>query len=310
MRTILLLQLLLVLLFSTSCSADGGAYVGSWNYYKQGSDWTSTCATGKSQTPIDIPLSDKDHSNSNNENTIHLEESDELEIELEVVPLLNQYVQDLNYTNKVSFGNGTGVLFVQDNEGVDELFKLLQFHIHAPSEHTFDGEHFDLELHLVHPDYEGHKLAVVAVYFDVIEGGNKTNSFIDALDLESNNATVPLIPLQKLYHMLNTEIIYHYEGSLTTPPCSEGVEWWILPEPLHISERQMEIINSQWKNNLKFAGGYGNNREVQPLNGREIWHREISATDAVEAESHHSSASLLRQGYIAIMAVLLMYSLY
>jgi hypothetical protein len=47
----------------------------------------------------------------------------------------------------------------------------------------------------VHQDYDAQRLAVVAIYFDVLKGGNKTNSFIDALDLETDNATVPLIPL-------------------------------------------------------------------------------------------------------------------
>ena len=71
--------------------------------------------------------------------------------------------------------------------------------MHSPSEHTIDGEHYDLELHLVHSDYEGHHLAVVGIFFDVAAGGDEHNSFIDAHDLHVNNATVPIIPLQKLY---------------------------------------------------------------------------------------------------------------
>ena len=307
MKASFLLKLSFALLLATMCEADGGSYVGSWNYFQGGADWTSTCASGTSQSPIDIPLVDATHSDSNDANKADLEESDLLEIELEVIPLLNQYVQDLNYTNKVSFGNGTGVLFVQNNEGTDELYKLIQFHIHAPSEHTFDGEHYDLEIHLVHQNYEGHELAVTAIYFDIAEGGNKTNSFIDALDIEINNATVPLIPLQKLYSMVDTEIMYHYEGSLTTPPCTEGVQWWILPEPLHISEKQMDVINAQWKNNSKFAGGNGNNRLTQPLNGRTIYHRQITETDALEEEKHlTTSSSVILKSYLSALALMVM----
>ena len=109
-------------------------------------------------------------------------------------------------------------------------------HIHAPSEHTFDGEHRDLELHLVHKNYEDGSLAVMAVYFDEHEGGNIENPFIDALELDEENPVVEDIPLHHLMRLVNTEYFYHYEGSLTTPPCTEGVQWIVFPEPIYISE--------------------------------------------------------------------------
>lgn len=75
------------------------------------------------------------------------------------------------------------------------LYKILQLHIHAPSEHTFDGEERDLELHIVHKSYNDDSLAVVAIYFDLDEGGDRTNPFLDALKLDQHNPTNLTIPL-------------------------------------------------------------------------------------------------------------------
>lgn len=128
------------------------------------------------------------------------------------------------------------------------MYKLIEFDLHAPSEHTFDGENYDVELQLIHQDYTGSTYAIVSIFFDVVDGGNNVNSFIDSLNLAVANSTVPLIPMQKLYHMVDSKKIYHYTGSLTTPPCTEDVSWWIFPEPIHISSQQLATINAQWKN--------------------------------------------------------------
>ena len=83
---------------------------------------------------------------------------------------------------------------------------------------------------------------------------------------------VPLVPLQELMESVDVSKIIHYKGSLTTPPCTEGVNWIINPIPFHISEEQMEVINHHWKNDISFANGNGNNRHVYPLNDRVIYY--------------------------------------
>lgn len=61
------------------------------------------------------------------------------------------------------------------------MFMPLQFHFHAPSEHTFDGKFYDLELHIVHQEYNTGKLGVLAIFFDRTAGGNSRNDFIASL---------------------------------------------------------------------------------------------------------------------------------
>ena len=60
---------------------------------------------------------------------------------------------------------------------------MLQFHFHSPSEHTFDGKHYELELHIVHKKKDKEELAVLAIYFDREEGGSSENAFLSSLNL-------------------------------------------------------------------------------------------------------------------------------
>lgn len=117
-----------------------------------------------------------------------------------------------------------------------KTFQVLQFHIHAPSEHTFDGgKHYDVEVHVVHINPVETKLAVLGIYFDVEAGGNQTNDFITSLQASKavyNSSQIsPKIPLMDLINKLDKTKIYHYSGSLTTPPCSEIVTWIVIHDP-------------------------------------------------------------------------------
>lgn len=138
--------------------------------------------------------------------------------------------------------------------------ELLQFHFHAPSEHTIDGKTYPIEAHLVHKGQDG-KLAVIRVFMK----SGRENRFIQALwsnlpasegenqvrGISINASALP--PANKSY--------YNYPGSLTTPPCSEGVNWIVLKTPIEVSPEQIEAFKSIYN---------GNARPVQPLNSREI----------------------------------------
>jgi carbonic anhydrase len=88
---------------------------------------------------------------------------------------------------------------------------------------------------------------------------------------KSSNSTVwraDRIHVKRLVDGLDKRKLYHYDGSLTTPPCSEIVQWIVVDDPQPISAAQLKFFKDKWQSNLAFAQGYGNNRVVQPLNGR------------------------------------------
>jgi carbonic anhydrase len=146
-----------------------------------------------------------------------------------------------------------------DTNGVH--FELVQFHFHAPSEHTIDGEFAPLEVHFVHKSASG-QLAVLGVLVEEGEYDPLWEPIIENLPagpddprrLENLSFDMSqLRPLPRRY--------FRYIGSLTTPPCSEGVEWAVVAEKQQISPEQMAAVVS----NL-----HANNRPVQPLGEREL----------------------------------------
>ena len=138
------------------------------------------------------------------------------------------------------------------------VYALRQVHFHAPSENTIEGRAFPLEAHLVHADASG-ALAVVSVLFAAADRENATLAELAPLPaVAGEQRTLPailsaagLLPPERAY--------YRYEGSLTTPPCTEGVTWLVLKQPLHATRAQLEAIA---------AASKANHRPVQPLNGR------------------------------------------
>ena len=140
-------------------------------------------------------------------------------------------------------------------------YQLVQYHFHSPSEHTVDGKHFPMEMHMVHKS-PGGELAVVGVL--IAEGAH-------------NAAFAPVwtnLPAQKgvetHFPSVNVDVdallpaartTFRYDGSLTTPPCSEGVRWIIMTTPIQLSTEQIGAFTRLIKDN---------NRPVQRLNGRTV----------------------------------------
>lgn len=140
-------------------------------------------------------------------------------------------------------------------------FELKQFHFHSPSEHTINGQSYAMELHFVHADENG-ALAVIGVMFS--EGQehpvlSKLWSFMPEHAGESNELPVKI---EETDLMPPTSDYYYYSGSLTTPPCSEGVAWIVLKNPIEASAEQIAIF--------KDRVGPVTNRPVQPHNARLI----------------------------------------
>lgn len=184
---------------------------------------------GLKQSPIDIPTSRA----SNSINARNLNETDNISFEA-VYRVSDTVVDDLGITIHVNLENDGALAFWDESYDL-RVYKVLQLHFHAPSEHTFNGKHYDVEMHIVHQDYDNKKLAVLGVFFDVDEGGDLDNEFIHQLRLHEYEPTIETLPLTKLIHGLDQSELYHYEGSLTTPPCDETVTWLLVNDPQPIS---------------------------------------------------------------------------
>ena len=140
-------------------------------------------------------------------------------------------------------------------------FDLKQFHFHAPSENLIKGKSFPLEGHLVHADKDGN-LAVVAVMFTegkASEALEKAWAQMPAKEGEKNKLTAEISPEELL--PANRDY-YRFNGSLTTPPCTEGVRWLVMKESVTASEEQIEKFTHVMH--------HPNNRPVQPIKARTV----------------------------------------
>ena len=154
-------------LFNTSLlfAVTYGAYA-EYDNTNNGADWTGTCATGKEQSPIDLPTS-----GATSRSDIFL--------------ILGDYGVSTNVADAADFANTiaipdqNGMMTVADPDG-DNLppYTPLQFHFHYPSEHSVDGELMDAEMHIVHQNVEGN-LAVLGVFFDLGDENEFLTSVLD-----------------------------------------------------------------------------------------------------------------------------------
>lgn len=142
----------------------------------------------------------------------------------------------------------------------DTRYELVQFHWHTPSEHEIEGRRTPLEMHFVHRRADDSPL-VIGVF---IEQGS-TNSAIDPIFRglpEHPGETRGLVEVHLPGLLPRGRESFRYSGSLTTPPFDEGVEFIVLAEPISLADRQIGAFQKLFKES--------NNREVQPLNGREV----------------------------------------
>lgn len=144
---------------------------------------------------------------------------------------------------------------------VDEhIYSLQQFHFHEPSEHHLDGIIFPMEMHLVHTDSTG-RLAVVGVF---IKEGKENRYLSDLWASLPEHVEEHVHPRNRcdLLHLLpEDKPIFHYSGSLTTPPCTEGVEWYVIKEPITLSKDQISRFRELY---------HDNNRPIQEQEARSL----------------------------------------
>jgi carbonic anhydrase len=186
------------------------------------------CATGTRQSPIDI--------------------RDGFPVELEPVRFeyrpSNFSVIDNGHTVQVNVGPANSI------EVQGRVYELVQFHFHRPSEERINGRASDMVAHLVHKDPEG-RLAVVAVLLDRGAAQPVIQAVWNNLPLEKNEAN-PARSLIDLNQLLPADRRYFtYMGSLTTPPCSEGVLWMVMKQPVTVSTEQIELFSRLYPMNAR-----------------------------------------------------------
>lgn len=231
---------------TVAAQSHGAHHAAHWTYDGDAgpSHWGSLdtafsrCAVGKAQSPIDITSA---HHGA--------------------LPSLGIYYHDTRvnvvnngHTIQVNYDPGSSI------EIEKVRYQLVQFHFHTPSEHTFSGKGAPAELHLVHKSADG-RLAVIAVM--IVRGPE--NSALTPIWKHLPVAEGPAQQLNARFTALDLlparRMTYRYTGSLTTPPCSEGVKWLVMTSPITLSDRQLGNLT---------AILHANNRPVQPLNRRMV----------------------------------------
>lgn len=241
-----------------------------YDYASQGSNWSSIsgyelCGTSTIQSPIDIVRQSLQHVETTTDISVSYNSQSSLSIK-----------NSSGQTQKVTAADATswGTLKYDSTN-----YKLAQYHFHAPSEHTFDGLRYDMELHFVHAEdaTTPTKYVVVTVFFNIGEENSfLTNSMFGSLSTTTDN-TVSLstsINPWDLISKSNSQGYIMYNGSFTTPPCTEGGTFILLREWQTLSQAQWSAFTASQPNagvtDWAYTSGLGNYRVTQAINGRAI----------------------------------------
>lgn len=238
--------LLLTLVFSCAINVVYASGKAEWSYtgVKGPDNWASLSAdyvacSGKNQSPVNLSGF----------------------IEAELTPI--QFNYQSGGTDIVNNGHTVQVNYSKGSEiKVDGLaFNLVQFHFHAPSENQIDGKSYPLEAHFVHADKKGN-LAVVAVMF---EEGVENRGLVQAwtsMPEKSGDRRSFAVNLNAEDFLPENHDYYRFNGSLTTPPCSEGVRWLVMKKSVAASAIQIEAFKEVMR--------HPNSRPIQEINARAI----------------------------------------
>lgn len=248
MKRALIAATSLALALGTGYALAAGGHGPHWTYQgHEGPDhWGDlaadfgTCKLGKHQSPIDIKTSEA-------------KKGDLKPIEFHYQKMSNPEVLNNGHTIQVNYAPGSHAVIG------GKKYNLLQFHLHAPSEEAIDGKRADMVAHLVHKSDDG-KLAVVGVMMNKGAANGAMNVLTSAIPATEGKQmaqgeinAADLLPTDQAY--------WNFPGSLTTPPCSEGVNWNVMKNPVTISAEQHAAYTKVYPNTA---------RPLQPVNDRAI----------------------------------------
>lgn len=227
---------------------DGNA---QWSYFESlgPHNWSSlspensTCNSGTAQSPVDL---------NDESGFVSTAEKDRLVFNYQPTPL---EVEDTGHAVQINIKTPSGL------QRHKQTFRLLQMHVHTPSEHTWKGGRFPAEIHLVHRTLKG-ELAVVSILVRMGPPLPEMDKILSRLPRQPNSTvTHPEITVNPLRFLPGQGGYLTYTGSLTTPPCTEGVQWFVLGAPISLSREQIVTLVGRYTFNA---------RPVQDLNARRI----------------------------------------
>ena len=204
----------------------------------------ASCVNGSEQSPINIEFSQVE-----TQKTI---ENVETQYEPATFSMINN-----GHTIQVNSTTENNKMLLDETE-----YQLVQYHFHTPSEHQFNGKQYAMELHLVHQNDAG-ELAVLGLMIQEGTANEQLQSVWEAMPKEKTEEEIAVsgdINLQEL--LPEDQSFLYYNGSLTTPPCTEEVKWVIYEQPIEMSKEQIEAFQQIFPHH--------NHRPVQPLNEREV----------------------------------------
>jgi carbonic anhydrase len=247
------------------CSLSLTSFAVTWDYQKA-NDWGNldpsfeTCKTGKHQSPINIQ--------SKTTKTLKNAPSLEYHFNFNKDSFVEKQYDDVTLQDKAGKSivhTGHSLRVDVDSKGhdfvkfKDKEYHLLQFHLHAPSEHTLNGKHFPLEIHFVNTDEKGN-LFVIGVFFEKGKANASLQALIDnapAAQKQSFALKDPAFVLSQLIPQNSN--YYAYTGSLTTPPCNEPLQWIVLEKPEQASEAQIKALEKILDHNVRPLQKVGQN---------------------------------------------------
>ena len=241
MKKTFLVSILFSLVPSVFAAGAHWGYTGheAPEHWGELSEAYSLCGTGVNQSPIDLTGF----------------------IEADLKPLDIQYqaggqqVVNNGHSIQVNYAPGSSLTI----EG--RTYELKQFHFHNPSENTINGEFYPLEMHLVHVDDNG-KIAVIGVMFSEGEANAELDKVWSIMPREHGQKVDASGAIDANALLPESADYYRFNGSLTTPPCTEGVTWVVMKSPLTVSKEQIEAF--------AHVMHHPNNRPVQPVNARTV----------------------------------------
>jgi len=282
----------------------------AWDY--SSTNWTGNCsASVANQSPIDITVATAVESSTRvpplafDFNNVGFPDS-ATTAAIEAGLVVNNHTWELEWDEANAAENPYGITVG------DKFYRLAQFHYHSPSEHTVNGQHYDMEAHHVHfcegvscetTDNPNDEILVVAVFMRVGEENSYLQQFWNqfhqppAAEPAISNVANPytdFMPPDKSY--------YYYVGSTTTPPCAQNVQWRLLEQPVEMSADQLTAyhtsinllpqpsipltpavgVSAVFVNSTK-----GNNRPLQEIGSRQVFH--FKAPDDSDADGQFPS---------------------